>query len=110
MPGSYLAFFGSFLPPFTVSTLSQDGKAAGQSVPHVHFHVLPRRLHGDHFAENDDVYPALDHAEGSLGHRPLHATERQPPALRVDADEDRVARGIEEMAKEADWLKGFFDS
>jgi bis(5'-adenosyl)-triphosphatase len=28
--------------------------------------------------------------------------------LKVDADEDRTPRGIEEMAKEAVWLSGFF--
>jgi bis(5'-adenosyl)-triphosphatase len=28
--------------------------------------------------------------------------------FKVDADEDRVARSIEEMEKEASWLKGFF--
>ena len=33
---------------------------AGQSVPHVHIHVLPRRP-GD-FEKNDDVYDAIDDA------------------------------------------------
>ena len=36
----------------------QDGPAAGQSVPHVHIHVLPRR-EGD-FEPNDAVYDAID--------------------------------------------------
>ena len=36
----------------------QDGPAAGQSVPHVHIHCLPRR-YGD-FKNNDDVYDAID--------------------------------------------------
>ena len=39
-------------------TLLQDGPAAGQSVPHVHVHVLPRKK-GD-FANNDEVYDAID--------------------------------------------------
>ena len=40
------------------STVSvQDGAEAGQTVEHVHVHVLPRRA-GD-FEENDDVYTAL---------------------------------------------------
>ncbi len=36
----------------------QDGPAAGQSVPHLHVHVLPRK-EGD-FANNDEVYDAID--------------------------------------------------
>ncbi len=40
--------------------LMQDGAHAGQSVPHVHIHVLPRRP-GD-FKNNDDVYDAIDNA------------------------------------------------
>ena len=37
--------------------LCLDGPLAGQSVPHVHVHILPRRP-GD-FADNDDVYKEL---------------------------------------------------
>ena len=36
----------------------QDGPAAGQTVPHLHIHVLPRRF-GD-FEPNDKVYDAVD--------------------------------------------------
>lgn len=36
----------------------QDGPAAGQSVPHLHVHILPRK-EGD-FANNDEVYDAID--------------------------------------------------
>ena len=38
----------------------QDGPAAGQTVPHVHIHVLPRKF-GD-FEPNDKVYDAIDAA------------------------------------------------
>ena len=33
---------------------SQDGKSAGQTVEHVHVHVIPRKT-GD-FERNDDIY------------------------------------------------------
>ncbi|KAJ6494005.1 diadenosine hydrolase, partial [Mycena vitilis] len=71
----------------------------GQTVPHVHFHLLPRKYAGDRFSgrNNDQVYPALENAEAEMA---------QP--LKVDADEDRAPRSMEEMEKEANWLKDFF--
>ena len=36
----------------------QDGTGAGQSVPHVHIHILPRYC-GD-LKRNDDIYNALE--------------------------------------------------
>ncbi|KAI0735376.1 diadenosine hydrolase [Earliella scabrosa] len=83
----------------------QDGKAAGQTVPHVHFHLLPRKLQGDHFARNDDVYPALERSEGGLS----DALRQAPQPLQVDADEDRKPRTLEDMENEARWLKTFFE-
>ncbi|KAI0727854.1 HIT-like protein [Fomitopsis betulina] len=77
----------------------QDGKAAGQTVPHVHFHLLPRKLLADRFTNNDDVYPAIEKAEANL-----QAAE----PLKVDADEDRKPRTSEEMEREADWLREVF--
>ncbi|ELR22818.1 ATPaselike protein [Acanthamoeba castellanii str. Neff] len=61
----------------------QDGAAAGQTVSHVHIHVIPRRR-GD-FARNDEVYE------------------------RLDMDKDRTKRTEEEMAEEAALLARYFD-
>jgi bis(5'-adenosyl)-triphosphatase len=43
------------------------------------------------------VYPELERAEGAL-------------SLKMDAGDDRKPRTIEEMEKEALWLKGIFDA
>ncbi|KAL1722345.1 HIT-like domain-containing protein [Schizophyllum commune] len=86
----------------------QDGKAAGQSIPHVHFHILPRKLTGDRFANNDDIYPELEKSEGGLPKDLQSAADRYEP-LKMDADDDRKPRTIEEMDKEAQWLKTFFE-
>ena len=71
----------------------QDGKAAGQSVPHVHVHILPRKS-GD-LERNDDIYDALE--EWSPRPSAVSRNER----LEVAADEDRRDRTREEMANEA---------
>ncbi|KAJ8982346.1 hypothetical protein NQ317_013096 [Molorchus minor] len=64
----------------------QDGKFAGQTVPHIHIHILPRKL-GD-FNQNDDVY----------GHLAKHDKEDNPQPL----------RDPQEMAKEARRLRKYF--
>ncbi|KAL1747479.1 HIT-like domain-containing protein, partial [Schizophyllum fasciatum] len=86
----------------------QDGKAAGQSIPHVHFHILPRKLTGDRFANNDDIYPELERSEGGLPKDFQTSADRHEP-LKMDADADRKPRTLEEMDNEAQWLKTFFE-
>ncbi|VDK41576.1 unnamed protein product [Taenia asiatica] len=63
----------------------QDGKDAGQTVPHVHIHVLPRKP-GD-FAKNDDIYDVLE---------------------KHDKVANRKYRSYEEMAEEAKLFRSFF--
>lgn len=70
---------------------------------------MPRKTQGDQFSEdNDAIYPELERSEANLSsdHK-LHASRTQP--LKMDADENRPPRTLEEMVKEANWLKGFFD-
>ena len=65
----------------------QDGPEAGQTVAHVHAHVLPRRR-GD-FERNDDVYEELaKHDQGD--------------------EAEKGWRSAEEMAEEASQLRKLF--
>ncbi|CAH9086607.1 unnamed protein product [Cuscuta europaea] len=64
----------------------QDGPQAGQTVPHVHIHIIPRKA-GD-FEKNDEIYDALDEKEKELKQS-------------LDLDKDRKDRTLEEMAQEA---------
>ena len=70
----------------------QDGRAAGQSVPHVHVHLLPRQA-GD-FERNDDVY---DHLSQWAPREEL----KVKTTLAVADDGDRKDRTRQEMADEA---------
>ncbi|KAH8992426.1 HIT-like protein [Lactarius akahatsu] len=90
----------------------QDGRASGQTVPHVHFHVLPRRLQGDRFAgsHSDDLYPELEKQESTLPQDFTSAAHGSPEPLKMDADAARKPRTHEDMEQEAKWLAGFFEA
>ena len=94
----------------------QDGVDAGQSVPHVHAHIIPRRR--DDLSDaggTDAIYGMMEGEEGDLGRQFVEQEKNKQkqseqaagghrgrfPA--VDA-EDRKPRSDEEMQKEADWL------
>ena len=66
----------------------QDGLGAGQTVEHVHVHVLPRRP-GD-FEPNDKVYDALENT-----------------SVTVDAPDERKSRSQQKMQEEATQLRNF---
>ncbi|XP_074568583.1 bifunctional bis(5'-adenosyl)-triphosphatase/adenylylsulfatase FHIT [Curcuma longa] len=71
----------------------QDGPQAGQTVPHVHIHVLPRRS-GD-FTKNDEIYDEIDSKEKEMKEK-------------LDLDKERKDRTPEEMAQEAEAYRHLF--
>lgn len=80
----------------------QDGRAAGQSVPHVHVHILPRK--GGDFERNDDVYDALE------AWAPRSDMPKEKSTIEVPDDADRVDRTPEMMADEATSYRSLLDS
>ncbi|TXG70355.1 hypothetical protein EZV62_005290 [Acer yangbiense] len=71
----------------------QDGPQAGQTVPHVHIHIVPRK--GGDFENNDEIYEAMDVKEKELKQK-------------LDLDKERTDRSLEEMAQEADAYRQLF--
>lgn len=73
----------------TSMTISiQDGPDAGQTVEHVHVHVIPRKP-GD-FQKNDDIYHELE----------VHDS--------VEVNKEKPFRSLQEMEEEAKRLAAFF--
>jgi len=82
----------------------QDGGAAGQSVPHVHTHIIPRKL-GD-LSSADDIYPLMDGDEGNVGkyfdllQKQRKLSEEQKTRTVIE-DSQRHARTLKDMEEEA---------
>lgn len=98
---------------FNASALNiaiQDGVDAGQSVPHVHAHIIPRQK--DDLAEaggTDAIYRMMESEEGDVGEHLREKAaqtngEKRGRFPAVDADESRKPRSEEEMREEAEWL------
>ncbi|XP_028800467.1 bifunctional bis(5'-adenosyl)-triphosphatase/adenylylsulfatase FHIT isoform X2 [Neltuma alba] len=71
----------------------QDGPEAGQTVPHVHIHIIPRTA-GDFENNDDDINDEIDLKEKQLKRR-------------LD-EEERQIRSLGEMAAEADEYRKLF--
>ncbi|KAI4711803.1 hypothetical protein J4E89_003246 [Alternaria sp. Ai002NY15] len=102
---------------FSASSLNiaiQDGVDAGQSVPHVHAHIIPRKK--DDLEEKggtDAIYTMMESEDADLSKQlankeraagaGLAEEERKSRFPAVDND-SRKPRSDDEMQKEAEWL------
>lgn len=66
---------------FTVTI--QDGSSAGQTVPHVHIHIIPR-LSGD-LAENNDIYKE-GAFESDIDSKGIFRKDRSSHKMKEEAD------------------------
>lgn len=88
----------------------QDGPAAGQSVPHLHCHIIPRHAKDlDLQGGNDVLYKKLNNQEGDIASHWIQFSKiRDAGAKNFETVDDslRIPRTVEEMEQEAQWLHG----
>ncbi|XP_038695597.1 bifunctional bis(5'-adenosyl)-triphosphatase/adenylylsulfatase FHIT isoform X1 [Tripterygium wilfordii] len=77
----------------SVTFTIQDGPQSGQTVPHVHIHILPRK--GGDFEVNNEIYDAINEKEKEL-------------KKKLDLDKERKDRSMDEMAEEANEYRSLF--
>jgi bis(5'-adenosyl)-triphosphatase len=93
----------------------QDGPESGQTVPHVHVHVIPR-IRGctakSTATPSDELYDRMASEDGNVGgwqwdHQQSRQGRPQPGGQfpRIE-DAERMARGMEEMEAEAELYQG----
>lgn len=82
----------------------QDGPAAGQSVPHLHTHIIPRQSADlDAQGGSDAIYGMLEGEDGDLGRHLWESSRTRPKFPAVD-DSARKPRTELAMAEEAQKL------
>ncbi|VVT43700.1 uncharacterized protein SAPINGB_P000106 [Magnusiomyces paraingens] len=86
----------------------QDGPLAGQTVPHVHCHIIPRRLND--LPNVDDIYKKLNGKEGDLEYvfSVLKANANGDKAFQSPDDTRGGPRTLEVMQDEAQMLSKLF--
>jgi bis(5'-adenosyl)-triphosphatase len=95
---------------FDASSLNiaiQDGADAGQSVPHVHAHIIPRKRDDLHDKGGTDaIYEMMESEDADLGRAFSEKADMQHKTSKFPAvDNDaRKPRTSEEMLQEAEWL------
>lgn len=82
----------------------QDGEDAGQSVPHVHTHIIPRKKADlDERGGSDAIYGMLEGREGNIGEHFRARLTQEQQLLSVDNDQ-REPRTEADMFEEAQML------
>ncbi|MCJ1434641.1 hypothetical protein MMC27_004010 [Xylographa pallens] len=82
----------------------QDGADAGQSVPHVHTHIIPRKAADlEDRGGSDAIYGMLEGEEGDVGEHFEQKKRKRPQFPKVD-ESTRHSRSEEEMIEEAEML------
>lgn len=81
----------------------QDGLDAGQSVPHVHAHIIPRKAQD---LPEDAIYSMMEGEDGNLGKQ---YWERSRPIIPKIDEAKRYPRSEQEMTEEADMLRREMD-
>lgn len=83
----------------------QDGPESGQSVPHLHTHIIPRYASDKH---DDSIHKQLERTDLAEAYEDFFTRKskfQKAPGFISIPDEDRHPRDMDTMAKEATWLQ-----